>query len=48
MTQYIVFTADVQTAQAAKLRNALTTVSNAGDDIYLDHFLGRAVTSSKD
>src|ERR1035441_7580474 len=35
MTQYIVFTADVQTAQAAKLRNALTTVSNAGDDIYL-------------
>ena len=34
-TQYIVFTASVQTAQAAKLRNALTDASNAGDDIYL-------------
>jgi ATP-dependent Clp protease, protease subunit len=35
MTQYIVFTAGVQTAQAAKLRNALTDASNAGNDIYL-------------
>jgi ATP-dependent Clp protease, protease subunit len=35
MTQYIVFTADVQTTQAAKLRNALTTASNAGNEIYL-------------
>ena|ERR1017187_1055144 len=33
--QYIVFTADVQTAQAAKLRNALTAASNAGHNIYL-------------
>jgi ATP-dependent Clp protease protease subunit len=33
--QYIVFTADVQTAQAAKLRNALTAASNAGDNVYL-------------
>jgi ATP-dependent protease ClpP protease subunit len=35
MIQYIVFTADVQTAQAAKLRTALTQASNAGNDIYL-------------
>jgi len=35
MIQYIVFTADVQTAQAAKLRAALTQASNAGNDIYL-------------
>jgi ATP-dependent protease ClpP protease subunit len=35
MTQYIVFTAEVQTAQAAKLRTALTDASNAGNDIYL-------------
>jgi ATP-dependent Clp protease protease subunit len=34
-TQYIVFTADVQTAQAAKLRNAFTQAFNAGNDIYL-------------
>jgi ATP-dependent Clp protease protease subunit len=33
--QYIVFTADVQMAQAAKLRHALTQASNAGHDIYL-------------
>jgi ATP-dependent protease ClpP protease subunit len=30
-----VFTADVQTAQAAKLRTALTAASNAGHNIYL-------------
>jgi ATP-dependent protease ClpP protease subunit len=35
MTQYIVFTADVQTAQAAKLRNALMQASNVQNDIYL-------------
>ncbi|MGA2001191.1 MAG: ATP-dependent Clp protease proteolytic subunit [Terriglobales bacterium] len=35
MTQYIVFTADVQTVQAAKLRDALTKACNAGADIYL-------------
>jgi ATP-dependent protease ClpP protease subunit len=35
MTQYIVFTAEVQAAQTAKLRTALTDASNAGDDIYL-------------
>jgi ATP-dependent protease ClpP protease subunit len=35
MTQYIVFTAEVQAAQAAKLRNALTEAANAGDDIYI-------------
>ena len=35
MTQYIVFTADVQTVQAAKLRNALVQASNARNDIYL-------------
>jgi len=35
MIQYIVFTADVQTAQAAKLRAALTDAANAGDEIYL-------------
>lgn len=35
MTQYIVFTADVQTAQAAKLRDALIQASNAGNDICL-------------
>jgi ATP-dependent Clp protease protease subunit len=35
MTQYIVFTAGVQTAQAAKLRNAMTDAANAGDDIYI-------------
>jgi ATP-dependent protease ClpP protease subunit len=33
--QYIVFTAEVQAAQAAKLRNALALASNAGHDIYL-------------
>lgn len=33
--QYIVFTADVQTIQAAKLRNAITEASNAHRDIYL-------------
>jgi len=35
MIQYIVFTADVQTAQAAKLRTAITDASNAGNDIYV-------------
>jgi ATP-dependent protease ClpP protease subunit len=35
MTQYIVFTADVQTAQAAKLRDAITKAANAGNEIYL-------------
>lgn len=35
MTQFIVFTADVQAVQAAKLRNAITQASNAGNDIYL-------------
>ena len=35
MTQYILFTGEVQATQAAKLRNALTDASNAGDDIYL-------------
>jgi ATP-dependent Clp protease protease subunit len=34
-TQYIVFTADVQTIQAGKLRAALTQASNDGKDIYL-------------
>jgi ATP-dependent protease ClpP protease subunit len=34
-TQYIVFTAEVQTAQATKLRDALTLASNAGRDIRL-------------
>ena len=34
-TQYIVFTAGVQTAQAGKLRTALTDAANAGMDIYL-------------
>jgi len=33
--QYIVFNADVQTIQAAKLRNAFTQAANAGNDIYL-------------
>lgn len=33
--QNIVFTADVQMVQAAKLRAALTQASNAGNDIYL-------------
>ena len=33
--QYIVFTADVQTQQAAKLREALARAANAGHDIYL-------------
>jgi ATP-dependent Clp protease, protease subunit len=33
--QYIVFTADVQAVQAAKLRNALTTASNEGHNVYL-------------
>lgn len=33
--RYIVFTADVQTAQAAKLRDEITKASNAGNDIYL-------------
>jgi ATP-dependent Clp protease, protease subunit len=33
--QYIVFTADVQIVQAAKLRNALTAAFNGGNDIYL-------------
>jgi ATP-dependent Clp protease protease subunit len=35
MTQYIVFTADVQAVQAGKLRAALTQASNARNDIYL-------------
>jgi len=35
MTQYILFTAAVQTAQSAKLRTALTDASNAGNDIYI-------------
>lgn len=35
MTQYIVFTADVQTIQAGKLRDALTKAANTGSDIYL-------------
>lgn len=35
MTRYIVFTADVQTVQAAKLRNALTEAASAGSEIYL-------------
>jgi len=35
MTQFIVFTADIQTAQAAKLRNALTEAANSGNDVYL-------------
>jgi len=35
MTQYIVFTADVQAVQAGKLRAAMTQASNAGHDIYL-------------
>lgn len=35
MTQYIVFTAGVQTTQAAKLRTAMTDAANAGMDIYL-------------
>ena len=35
MIQYIAFTAEVQTAQAAKLRNALTIAANAGNEIYL-------------
>ena len=35
MADYIVFTADVQTVQAAKLREAITKSSNAGHDIYL-------------
>ena len=33
--QYIVFTADVQMVQAAKLRAAITEASNAGRDIYI-------------
>jgi ATP-dependent Clp protease, protease subunit len=33
--QYIVFTADVQAAQVAKLRDAMTRASNAREDIYL-------------
>jgi ATP-dependent Clp protease, protease subunit len=33
--QYIVFTAEVQAIQIAKLRNALTAASNAGHDVYL-------------
>jgi ATP-dependent Clp protease protease subunit len=33
--QYIVFTADVQTAQAGKLRAAITQAANATNDIYL-------------
>jgi ATP-dependent protease ClpP protease subunit len=35
MTQYIVFIAEVQSAQVAKLRTALTDAANAGDEIYL-------------
>jgi ATP-dependent protease ClpP protease subunit len=35
MTRYIAFTADVQTIQIGKLRDALTNAANAGDDIYL-------------
>jgi ATP-dependent Clp protease, protease subunit len=34
-TQYIVFTADVQANQSAKLRIALTEANNAGNKIYL-------------
>lgn len=34
-TDYIVFTANVQTAQAIKLRDAITRSSNTGHDIYL-------------
>lgn len=33
--QYIVFTADVQTQQAAKLRAAITQAANAHREIYL-------------
>lgn len=33
--QYIIFTAEVQIAQATKLKNALTAASNAGHEIYL-------------
>ena len=33
--QYIGFFADVQAAQVAKLRTAITDAANAGDDIYL-------------
>jgi ATP-dependent protease ClpP protease subunit len=33
--QYIVFTAEVQALQAAKLRNALAAASNAGHNVYL-------------
>jgi ATP-dependent protease ClpP protease subunit len=35
MIQYVVFIAEVQSAQVGKLRVALTDASNAGDDIYL-------------
>ena len=35
MTQYIVFTADVNAANTAKFRAALTDAANAGDDIYI-------------
>jgi ATP-dependent protease ClpP protease subunit len=35
MIQYIVFTADVQAMQAAKLRDAMTKAANAGNEIYL-------------
>jgi len=35
MPDYIVFTADVQANQAAKLRDAITKSSNAGHEIYL-------------
>jgi ATP-dependent Clp protease, protease subunit len=34
-TDYIVFTANVQTTQAVKLRDAITRSSNAGHDIYI-------------
>jgi ATP-dependent protease ClpP protease subunit len=33
--QYILFSADVQTAQAGKLRAAITDAANAGSEIYL-------------
>ena len=34
-TQYIVYTADIQTVQAAKLRDALAKAANAGNNVYL-------------
>jgi ATP-dependent protease ClpP protease subunit len=35
MTQYIVFTAEVNAATIAKLRTAITDAANAGDEIYI-------------